>query len=152
MKYFIILYISLFFHQIDWGQGSSNDSIPKKKRVIISSSIMGVAYASSLVALNGVWYKEFPKSKFHFFNDGLNWLQMDKFGHVFSGYMLSQKNAVNIQDLKERIDNISNINNDESIDKDQLIMLIIKQNADLIKETTEIKNIMKYIVKLQKIL
>ena len=28
-----------------------------------------------------------------------------------TSYMLSQKNAVNIQDLKERIDNISNINN-----------------------------------------
>ncbi len=30
-----------------------------------------------------------------------------------------------------------------SFDKDQLIMLLIKQNADLIKETTEIKNTMK---------
>lgn len=28
-----------------------------------------------------------------------------------TSYMLSQKNAVNIQDLKERIDNMSNINN-----------------------------------------
>ena len=33
-----------------------------------------------------------------------------------------------------------------SIDKDQLIMLLIKQNADLIKETTEIKNIMKEVL------
>ena len=91
MKHAIFLYAFLFSQQINWGQSSPQDSIPTKKRVILSSSIMGVAYASSLVALNGVWYKEFPKSKFHFFNDGLNWLQMDKFGHVFSGYMLSQK-------------------------------------------------------------
>jgi hypothetical protein len=33
-----------------------------------------------------------------------------------------------------------------SFDKDQLIMLLIKQNADLIKETTEIKNIMKEVL------
>ena len=91
MKHAIFLYAFLFSQQINWGQSSPQDSIPTKKRVILSSRIMGVAYASSLVALNGVWYKEFPKSKFHFFNDGLNWLQMDKFGHVFSGYMLSQK-------------------------------------------------------------
>ena len=91
MKYFIIIYISLFFQQINWGQGSRNDSIPTKKRVILSSSLIGLGYASSLIALNGVWYKEFPKSKFHFFNDGLNWMQMDKFGHGFSGYLLSQK-------------------------------------------------------------
>jgi hypothetical protein len=91
MKYFIIIYISLFFQQINWGQGSRNDSIPTKKRVILSSSLIGLGYASSLIALNGVWYKEFPKSKFHFFNDGSNWMQMDKFGHGFSGYLLSQK-------------------------------------------------------------
>lgn len=91
MKHAIFLYAFLFSQQINWGQSSPQDSIPTKKRVILSSSIMGLAYASSLVALNGVWYKEFPKSKFHFFNDGANWMQMDKFGHGFSGYLLSQK-------------------------------------------------------------
>jgi len=91
MKYFIIIYISLFFQQVNWGQSGPQDSISTKKRVILSSSIIGLGYVSSLVALNGVWYKEFPKSKFHFFNDGSNWMQMDKFGHGFSGYLLSQK-------------------------------------------------------------
>jgi hypothetical protein len=91
MKHAIFLYAFLFSQQINWGQSSPQDSIPTKKRVILSSSIMGLAYASSLVALNGVWYKEFSKSKFHFFNDGVNWMQMDKFGHGFSGYLLSQK-------------------------------------------------------------
>ena len=35
--------------------------------------------------------------------------------------------------------------NTGSFDKDQLIMLLIKQNADLMKETTEIKNILEYL-------
>ena len=91
MKGSIILFLFLFFHQISWGRCTPQDSILTKKRVILSSSIIGLGYASSLIALNGVWYKEFPKSKFHFFNDGSNWMQMDKFGHGFSGYMLSQK-------------------------------------------------------------
>jgi len=91
MKHAIFLFAFLFSHQINWGQSSPQDSIPTKKRVILSSSLIGLGYASSLIALNGVWYKEFPKSKFHFFNDGSNWMQMDKFGHGFSGYLLSQK-------------------------------------------------------------
>ncbi len=91
MKRAIFLSAFLFSQQINWGQSSPQDSIPTKKRVILSSSIIGLGYASSLIALNGVWYKEFPKSKFHFFNDGSNWMQMDKFGHGFSGYLLSQK-------------------------------------------------------------
>ena len=91
MKHAIFLFAFLFSQQINWGQSSPQDSIPTKKRVILSSSIIGLGYVSSLIALNGVWYKEFPKSKFHFYNDGSNWMQMDKFGHGFSGYLLSQK-------------------------------------------------------------
>ena len=91
MKRSIILFLFLFSQQINWGQSSPQDSIPTKKRVILSSSIIGLGYASSLIALYDVWYAEFPKSKFHFYNDGSNWMQMDKFGHGFSGYLLSQK-------------------------------------------------------------
>ncbi|MCF8328953.1 MAG: YfiM family protein [Crocinitomicaceae bacterium] len=91
MKHAIFLFAFLFSQQINWGQSGPQDSISTKKRVILSSSIIGLGYVSSLVALNGVWYKEFPKSNFHFFNDGANWMQMDKFGHGFSGYLLSQK-------------------------------------------------------------
>lgn len=40
--------------------------------------------------------------------------------------------------------------NTGSFDKDQLIMLLIKQNADLMKETTEIKNTMKDLILLTK--
>jgi len=91
MKHAIFLFAFLFSQQINWGQSSPQDSIPTKKRVILSSSIIGLGYASSLIALYDVWYAEFPKSKFHFYNDGSNWMQMDKFGHGFSGYLLSQK-------------------------------------------------------------
>jgi hypothetical protein len=91
MKRAIFLFAFLFSQQINWGQSRPQDSIPTKKRVILSSSIIGLGYASSLIALYDVWYAEFPKSTFHFYNDGSNWMQMDKFGHGFSGYLLSQK-------------------------------------------------------------
>jgi endo-alpha-1,4-polygalactosaminidase (GH114 family) len=45
-----------------------------------------------------------------------------------TSYMLSQKNAVNIQDLKERIDNISNINNNYDELNNRLI--IVEQKID----------------------
>ena len=37
--------------------------------------------------------------------------------------------------------------NDESIDKDQLILMLIKQNSELIKETSEFKNMMMEVIK-----
>ena len=48
---------------------------------------------------------------------------------------------------KKKCDNVSNINNDESIDKDQLILMLIKQNSELIKETSEFKNMMMEVIK-----
>lgn len=41
------------------------------------------------VGLQYLWYKKYPKSKFHFFNDNNEWLQMDKLGHATTAYNIS---------------------------------------------------------------
>lgn len=46
----------------------------------------------SVALLSAVWYKEYPKSKFHAFNDSNEWLYMDKFGHAYTAYKLSTIN------------------------------------------------------------
>ena len=51
---------------------------------------VAVTYASSLIALNHTWYKNYPKSSFHTFDDSGEWLQMDKVGHGWSVYNLSR--------------------------------------------------------------
>jgi hypothetical protein len=45
-----------------------------------------VAYGSTMIALYSAWYKGYPQSSFHFFNDNNEWLQIDKAGHVWSAY------------------------------------------------------------------
>lgn len=52
----------------------------------LSSSAVG-----SLVALNQVWYAPYATETFHFFNDAEQWMQMDKFGHAFTGYLITNK-------------------------------------------------------------
>ena len=47
-----------------------------------------VLYSSTIYALNDLWYKDFPKSSFHWVNDNLNWLQMDKVGHATTAYQV----------------------------------------------------------------
>src|SRR5689334_21997922 len=47
-------------------------------------------YASTLIVLNEAWYKDYPKSSFHTFNDGGEWLQMDKIGHGWTAYNSSR--------------------------------------------------------------
>jgi len=45
------------------------------------------------------------------------------------------------------IDIISETDKDENIDKDQLILMLVKQNSELIKETSEFKNMMMEVIK-----
>ena len=48
-----------------------------------------VLTAVATIGLQYLWYKKYPKSHFHFFNDNNEWLQMDKVGHATSVYNIS---------------------------------------------------------------
>lgn len=49
----------------------------------------GGYYATSIYVLNNTWYKGKEKVPFHFYNDNAAYLQVDKFGHMFGGYVYS---------------------------------------------------------------
>lgn len=69
-----------------------SDSI-HKGRLATVSTLTGAAWAGSISALHFVWYADYPKSKFHFFDDSKEWMQMDKVGHFYTAYHLSHKVA-----------------------------------------------------------
>ncbi len=50
----------------------------------------GVFYAGSMIGLNELWYKNYPRSSFHLFNDNKEWMQMDKLGHTLTAYTISR--------------------------------------------------------------
>lgn len=93
IKYVIIgLIFSMLLSDIQ-GQESffqPADSI-NKSRVIGVSSGVSLAYAGSMIGLAQLWYKDQPKSGFHFFNDNSHWLQMDKLGHTYSAYWIQNR-------------------------------------------------------------
>ena len=64
--------------------------IPRRNTILITQTSIA---SLTLVGLNQLWYANYPKSKFHTFNDNSEWLQMDKMGHAFSGYQLSRLGA-----------------------------------------------------------
>lgn len=55
-----------------------------KKRVLGVSLSGAAAWTGSIAGLYFVWYKDFPKSGFHTFDDSREWQQMDKVGHMYS--------------------------------------------------------------------
>ena len=60
----------------------------KRKNIVIAGNI--AVYGGTMAALYTAWYKDYPKSSFHSFNDFKEWGQMDKFGHIYSAYTESR--------------------------------------------------------------
>ena len=61
---------------------------PTRRWVVGGASFLG--YTGSLIAFSQAWYKNYPRSSFHTFNDIGEWQQMDKLGHAWAGYNTSR--------------------------------------------------------------
>jgi hypothetical protein len=89
----ISVLIPFFLFQV-WISPAGNFLNPSdtlnKKRLNLITITSGAAYGASIFALNHAWYKDYPRSSFHFFNDNDEWLQMDKGGHIYTSYIIGR--------------------------------------------------------------
>ena len=82
---FIVLSYLLSFQVAQAQLFKPSDTLLQRRVVGITAVGLGV-YGTGMFLLSKAWYKENQSKKFRFFNDGGEWLQMDKVGHVYSGY------------------------------------------------------------------
>ncbi|MGC8865597.1 MAG: DUF2279 domain-containing protein [Bacteroidales bacterium] len=68
----------------DWMQTPESLN-PARLKLFVASGT--VAYGTTLLGLNYLWYKDYPRSRFHFFDDSGEWLQVDKAGHAVTPYL-----------------------------------------------------------------
>jgi hypothetical protein len=91
LVYFLLGSFPLLTAQTDSASTIKHDSTtlhPKRLTAVIVTQAS--LYAASLAGLYFAWYADYPQSSFHFFNDGNEWLQMDKVGHVTAAYYISR--------------------------------------------------------------
>lgn len=62
----------------------SNHQINRRVKIIAATNIVG--YSGAMVGLYSAWYKNYPQSSFHVFNDMPEWKGIDKIGHAYSVY------------------------------------------------------------------
>jgi uncharacterized protein YfiM (DUF2279 family) len=60
------------------------DRMRLRVKIIAATNIIG--YGAAMGALYGTWYKNYPQSNFHAFNDMPEWKGMDKIGHAYGVY------------------------------------------------------------------
>ena len=61
---------------------------PKRFWTVVGTG--AVIYSAAVIGLNEAWYKEFEKTRFHFFDDWREWQNMDKMGHAYTAYFESE--------------------------------------------------------------
>lgn len=80
----VMLILTTYQTRAQQGDSTVLNKARLKRVIAIETSL----YAGTMVGLNQLWYKEYHRESFHFFNDNKEWLQIDKIGHSFSAYYL----------------------------------------------------------------
>ena len=84
-----LIWLFVLYITVNQSFAQSKDNFPDslhKKRFIPVTVAAATWYVGSLTFLSQAWYKDQQKTKFHFFNDNDEWLQMDKLGHGITSY------------------------------------------------------------------
>ncbi|TAH42973.1 MAG: DUF2279 domain-containing protein [Bacteroidetes bacterium] len=111
LKYFLscfLLFLGSYSHAVEpdtslnqTGDSLSTDQSPKlgffrnspepdKTRIgILTGTVLGL-YPISMYWLYTQWYRDYPQSSFHFFNDNNEWEKMDKYGHLWDAYSIAK--------------------------------------------------------------
>lgn len=84
---FLLISFSCFGQTSSFYKKSDTLNIKRKNAVILTKSILA---SGTLLALDQLWYKDFPRSSFHFINDSNEWKQMDKMGHLMTSYYVGK--------------------------------------------------------------
>lgn len=75
------------FRQYDTARSITLPDKVKRKRIRLVTAANIAGYGGAMIGLYSAWYKDYPQTNFHFFNDNAEWLQVDKVGHAWSAYM-----------------------------------------------------------------
>lgn len=88
MKRFYVAILLIFSVLSASAQDTLVDKARVRRNVGIVLGAEATLYAASMTGLYYAWYADYPQSKFHFFNDNREWLQMDKAGHLTTSYIV----------------------------------------------------------------
>ena len=88
-KFAIVVLLFLISHTtMAQSLRADNDTIDRKRLNTVIWTSVGL-YSATLTVLYFGWYKDTPRTKFHFINDNANDLQLDKVAHATTAYTFS---------------------------------------------------------------
>ena len=85
----ILLNFTTIYSQKNTSFWTPSDTLHKPRRNALIISETAIA-SGSLLALDKLWYSEYPRSRFQLTNDNKQWKQMDKMGHLMTSYYVGK--------------------------------------------------------------
>ncbi|MEQ8323275.1 MAG: DUF2279 domain-containing protein [Vicingaceae bacterium] len=94
-RFFFILFLILGLQCAQFAKAqkvSTLDTIREFDPIKFKTVVMGggLFYAGTLTGLSTIWYKDYENVGFHLFNDNNGWMQIDKFGHAYTSYIMGK--------------------------------------------------------------
>ncbi len=90
-KSFLFTFLFFGFKLLVLGQPVADSSTtPQRKKINKVVLLNAAVYGGSMTGLYAAWYKDYPQSNLHTFDDWDEWQQMDKIGHLYSAYTMSR--------------------------------------------------------------
>ncbi|WKV11981.1 DUF2279 domain-containing protein [Marivirga harenae] len=91
MRIFLFVFLIQCSFQTHGQAQNQEDSINTNKirKIILTESAV---YTAGMTGLGLLWYKDTEAQSFQFFNDNKQWLQMDKIGHAYTAFHLTNIN------------------------------------------------------------
>ena len=83
---FLIVCICDLFRQ---GYAQEDSIRFQKKQTLVTTATIATGF-TSYALLSELWYKQYPRTTLHSFNDNDEWLQVDKVGHAFASYTIAK--------------------------------------------------------------
>lgn len=83
---FMLLHVQVTFSQPNSSSSKKAYDADRFTKIIVTESVVT---SCVLISLHYLWYKKYPHSRFHFFNDNKEWFGMDKLGHATTAYNIS---------------------------------------------------------------
>lgn len=83
-----ILAAIVFCHLLSLSVPAQDSSTTGRRWLVGAATTAG--YGGSFLFLNEAWYKNYPRSGFHTYNDAGEWQQVDKVGHTWTAYQTSR--------------------------------------------------------------
>ena len=72
---------------------STKSSLVDMKKMLTLGTVQVGLWGGSFYSLNKAWYANYPRTKFHLYNDWKEWQHMDKAGHAWSTYQISEQTS-----------------------------------------------------------